>query len=218
MKLLIALCILQCAINCRAQALEERVDRLELLLNEVRQGKANFTGRPIIRDAIEWSDGTVQVSSPPAAGRFIQWTSSVTSAYFQGVGTIPYDDTIPQQTEGFKVLTATITATSAANNFRVTARVCATEPSNSGDQAAICVFLDGGANAIGCSSGPMAADIAPCRNFAVDFTTPTLNTSQHVFSVRMGMNTGNLDINGAGGARVYGGALTSTLDIFEISN
>jgi uncharacterized protein YjbI with pentapeptide repeats len=164
------------------------------------------------------ADGRLTAAANGSSGstpKFIQYVSSQTTALMSSAATIPYDDTIPQISEGWQVLSATITATSIANSFRLFGRVCGAETSNSGDQQALCIFKDAGVDAIGCTGVPTGADITPCRSITVSFSTPTIDTSQHVFSMRYGQNAGTTQINGDSGARKYGGALVSELSVTE---
>lgn len=171
----------------------------------------------------------VQVSAPlsgttgtfsgtvSAPGAQIQMVFTETGALATGTTVIPYDDTIPQQTEGDQYMSLVITPKSATSRLiiEVTAMV-------SSSVIAVlfiaALFQDATANALattmhmanGSSAGqPITVTL---RHIMVSGTT-----SATTFKVRIGPNTASTTtFNGAAGVRAFGGALASSIVIREV--
>lgn len=129
---------------------------------------------------------------------------------------LPVDDTIPQNTEGFELMTLSITPTSASNYLLITATVFVSHSSSNGG-VGVAMFRDSGADAI-------AAGIAniPVANYPsiVTIVARVLAGSQSptTFKIRGGTNDGNtFYFNGRAGARLFGGSAGSSITIQEIS-
>jgi hypothetical protein len=143
-------------------------------------------------------------------------------------GTIPYDDTIPKNTEGLEVMSAVITPTNASNRLKIdivtfVSSDDATPPSNRVGITAL--FQDSIVDALSSGINPSTYNggrPTPC-SFSYVMTAGT--TSPITFKVRCGLNTtvppndtGALNGgSGIGGARILGGSLASSLTISEIS-
>jgi len=123
-----------------------------------------------------------------------------------GTGTtqIPGDDTIPQITEGDEYLTISFTPTSASSTLKIRAS-CTAAHSIAGVGLVLALFQDAVSNAL-------AVDWAttPQINYCVplsayhEMTAGT--TSAITFRLRLGGNAaGTTTVNGANGARLYGG-------------
>tara|TARA_R110000824_G_scaffold132643_2_gene295226 strand:- start:478 stop:1071 length:594 start_codon:yes stop_codon:yes gene_type:complete len=131
---------------------------------------------------------------------------------------IPYDDTIPQITEGGEVMTLAITPQFASSKLLIEVLVNVS-PSLSSEKMVVALFQDTTANAIACvseefyDSSHMVA--IPLRYF---MSSP--GTSAVTFKVRVGRtdSSGNsLTVNGYLGARKFGGALATSITITEIA-
>jgi hypothetical protein len=92
------------------------------------------------------------------AAPFVARSGQVVQSVFQSntdntviSATIPADSTIPQNTEGTQVLTATITPTSAGSLLDVEAVVHGSELTNVGDSILAALFRDSGADAVAAS-------------------------------------------------------------------
>lgn len=123
-----------------------------------------------------------------------------------GTGTtqIPGDDTIPQITEGDEYLTISFTPVNASSKLKIRAS-CTAAHSVAGVGLVLAIFQDAIANAL-------AVDWAttPAINYCVplnayhEMTAGT--TSAITFRLRLGGNAaGTTTVNGATGARLYGG-------------
>lgn len=148
-----------------------------------------------------------------ATGRVIQVVTTQTGAQSNSSTTIPTDDTIPQNTEGFEVMTRAITPTSATNKLRIDVIVMLSRNvANSFATAAL--FQDAGADAIAamCSTG---GPVSGATVVAFTHTMDAGTTSSTTFAVRVGGPSGTTTFNGAASARLFGGVLASSITITE---
>lgn len=139
-------------------------------------------------------------------------SSTVTTA-------IPWDDTIPQNTEGTQTGNLSITPTSATNYLVIDVQiVVAYTPNNANDALTVALFQDSTANAIGAVwHAPSAAAL---ESRVVRFTHYMLagTTSSTTFKVRIGTNEGTtITINGSGGSRKMGGITQTVIAIKEVA-
>ena len=130
-----------------------------------------------------------------------------------GTTVVPSDDTIPQSTEGDQFMTQAITPTSLVNLLRVS-HLGHYSNSSSADIAAA-LFQDSAVNALS-----VGWNTVPNTGYA---HTPSLEylmiagtSSVTTFKIRAGAGAGTTTFNGAGGARKYGGVLSSRLTVEEI--
>jgi len=157
------------------------------------------------------SDGTPTFLK--ARGGVAQIQTTVSSAVATGTALIPADDTIPQITEGDQYLTQAITPINASSLLEID--VVLVLSSNSTGRMAVALFQDATANAlavVGSFIGSTGTEFTIPLKFFVTAGT----TSATTFRVRAGMqNAGTTTLNGATGARTYGGVLQSRITIKE---
>lgn len=164
---------------------------------------------------------TAQIAAAVTAGNVkltgdtVQVVNTQTSAVATGTAIIPVDDTIPQITEGTEVMTATITPTNASNRLRIDVTASFSH-SITNQWLVAALFQDAGVNAIGSAIQFQSAGLAMMTvNFTYFMTAGT--TSATTFRVRCGgQSAGTMTFNGASGARLYGGALSSSITVSEI--
>lgn len=130
-----------------------------------------------------------------------------------GTTVIPFDDTIPQNTEGDEYMSLSITPTSATNTLYIdVVFVCSL---SSAQDFTIALFQDSITNAIAAlPENVNGASVTRTTAFRYKMTAGT--TSPTTFKVRAGGVTGTLRFNGSFGARLYGGVCTSSITITEI--
>ena len=193
------------------------------------------TSGDVVLDGLKWpqADGTAnQVIETDGAGQLSFVTPSAGGGGAGGVGnivqqvitrdgelqsgttTIPIDDTIPQITEGFEVMTVAITPTNSNNILLIEA---AAFVSNSvAVHAGMALFQDATASALASANHRQDADsIAPLRLLHRQTAGTTSSTT---FRIRIGPNaSGTMLFNGrASATREYGGNLASYIMITEI--
>jgi len=145
----------------------------------------------------------------------IQTTYTQTGAAASGSTIIPWDDTIPQNTEGDQYMTLAITPTSAANVLDVVAY------GNYGGSANVnmtqALFQDAVANALATSFSMFQA-----ASLVTNVTTRNRMVAATTSSTTMKTRTGpesaaTLTFNGAsGGTRKMGGVMSSNMTINEV--
>ncbi len=146
------------------------------------------------------------------------WQEIVTETFTSATGTtlVPWDDTIPQITEGDQYLTATITPKRTTS--QVIIRVVFNYAHSTADQITLALFQGATTGAIAAASNWASAGGNP-QQITLTHRISTIGTlSATTFTVRAGPNAGGtLTFNGAGGARKLGGVNASSITIEEVS-
>ena len=165
-----------------------------------------------------WLDGCLKRWNGSA------WAGAVNIAYFQtgakstaGSTQIPADDTIPQITEGNLCMTLAFTPISATNKLKIEI-VIHISHAGAASFLDVALFADAGPSAIAAARGGRDAgtNATTCVTFTHWMTAGT--TSEISFTVRAGSNAvGALTFNGAGGNRILGGVIASSITITEIA-
>lgn len=157
-------------------------------------------------------------------GKILQVVRAETTANTSGNTVIPRDNTIPQNTEGFEVLTCSITPISASSKLYIVSTIYAGETSNTTNDLCIALFRDTTANAFAaCYSSIIDANAhetgAPMYISAYINSTSTSSTT---IKTRIGPSaTGTIYINIATGSNktypVLGGVYASSITIMEVA-
>lgn len=158
--------------------------------------------------------GTILTSASSTAifpaGSVIQVVNTLNQTPTSGTGTIPWDNTIPQNTEGNEIMTLAITPKSSTSKLRIDVVVQAY--SNAGVLIAA-LFQDSTANALACGFSENYASSSV--SFTEWMTSGT--TSSTTFKVRFGRSTaGTYYVNSDGSANL-GSTLASSITITEIA-
>ena len=150
---------------------------------------------------------------------FFNTVESVTTSIFSiGAGdAIPFDNTIPQNTEGEEVLSASITPTSVTNQVLVTCEINCANNYQGNSSAVFALFKGSGANAIATRTVNINAQHM-CVVFS--FLDSPSTTSSTTYKLRCGYNSGGIYgyyINGTNtGTALFGGTLQSSIRLSEI--
>lgn len=147
-----------------------------------------------------------------AQPKIYQAINSSTGAVASGATTIPYDDTIPQNTEGVQYLTVSITPTNAAHSLFINV-VLNCSPA-SANVVTVAVFQDSNVNAI--ASGAMNIGAGSTGTICLNFFITTGTTSSTTFNVRAGATGSTLTVNGIAAARKLGGVCISSITLTEV--
>lgn len=162
------------------------------------------------------ASGVMSFGTP--TGMLVQRVSTETGAVATGTTAIPFDDTIPQNTEGDQYMSLSITPTSSSNILVID--VCVAELCNTNASIALMValFQDSTANALAVSVQSEAnASFSHAFKFTHIMTAGT--TSSTTFKVRAGGSTGaTTTFNGSAGGRKFGGVLASSIMIREYTS
>ena len=160
----------------------------------------------------------VRIHSPGQRlpGELVQCRHTTISARIDAPGPIPIDDTIPQNTEGVEIGTATLAMASAANRVQIAAGAAGTI--NGSGTAALAVFADATPNAIAASSGSTGGSASFIVSASLMATHQPASVAPVTYKLRAGLNsTSTFQVNGNGAARLYGGAASSYLRVEEIA-
>lgn len=146
-------------------------------------------------------------------GDTVQRVRTNTTALVTGTGSIGYDDTIPQNTEGAEFMTRAVTPVAACNLLRVTAS--ATYSPETGDQIIGALFQDATAGAIAAVASAIGGDDSDI--ITIDHSMLAATTSSTTFKFRMGGDTSiTINLNGRNAARLFGGVSLSYMEIEEM--
>jgi len=190
--------------------------------------KANASDVAVLPDASELATSAAPTSDADIANKkyvddtviaskLVQMVSTSNGAVSSGTTTIPYDDTIPQNTEGDEYITLAITPNNTSNKLTIefTGNFGA---SIDGQPFSVALFQDS-------TTGALAATMmSPRYQTTIGMTQITLKwvmtagtVSSTTFKIRAGMKTsGTLYFNGdSSGSRRFGGVSASTLTITE---
>ena len=151
------------------------------------------------------------ITAPSGSIRQVIYSQVVGAVSYPGATAIPTDATIPQNTEGVQVLTATITPVSAANTIRVTVNIGCFD--GGGAVRILALFRDAGVGAVACSQD--YGSVEPC-DMALTYYVVAGATSATTFNVRLGCNAaGTLAFNDYAGQHL-GNTIASSITLEEI--
>jgi hypothetical protein len=130
-----------------------------------------------------------------------------------GTTLIPFDDTIPQNTEGNEYMTCAITPTNASSTLEIDVLWCGA--SSTSNYMAVCLFQDSTANALAVSWNGIYQANSPIT-IPIKYLMTAGTTSSTVFKVRAGaIGAATTTFNGFGGNRHFGGVMASRITIKE---
>lgn len=192
--------------------------------NETGSGLLVFDTAPTLSNPVVGTqsafDNSTKAASTAYADRIAvqQVVSTITGAVATGTTTIPFDDTIPQNTEGDQYMSLAITPKSATSKLIIAVAMNASNNAGGGIGMTAALFQDSTANAVAVAWGTIHAATYPvCVAFCYTMTSGT--TSATTFKVRGGSNAvGTTTFNGQNGTRIYGGALASSIIIMEVGS
>lgn len=142
-----------------------------------------------------------------------QKVSTITGAVATGTTVFPFDDTIPQNTEGDQYMSLAITPKSATSTLKIMAVAYVSSSVTNG--MVMGLFQDSTANALAVQGNVFSAGNPGELVLVHEMTSGT--TSATTFKIRIGgNNAGTTTFNGASGSRHYGGALASSITIEEM--
>ncbi|HXF89529.1 MAG TPA: hypothetical protein VNK48_14330 [Xanthobacteraceae bacterium] len=162
-------------------------------------------------------DGSQLTNLPGRQRAYAEYTANASLS-----ATIPLDDTIPQNTEGTEIVTASITPSSSSNRVRITFTAFGVGASNGEQYGIAALFRDSVANALHATMTPLRATGGGCTAIdvggilAFSFEHAPATTSSITYKVRVGPNTSTMRLNGKSSGRLFGGVAAATLVVEEI--
>lgn len=145
--------------------------------------------------------------------RTLQIVNSQTGAVATGTTIVPFDDTIPQNTEGTEFLSVAITPSSTTNLLLI--QVVMNYSFSIANTVTMALFQDTTANALAASSEYGSTATGMINSGLTHYMTAG-TTSATTFKVRAGgESAGTLTLNGFSGARKLGGVMISSITVTE---
>ena len=147
-------------------------------------------------------------------GSVVKTTVVLSNTTLTGTTLIPFDNTIPQLSEGNNVFTVNWTPTGIGNGIRITAVIFGAYSVAANVTAAL--FQDSTANAVAAvATQTTVANQSFSLELVWQVTAPSLTAI--AFKLQLGGSTaGTLTINGNSGTAIFGGVAASSLIITEI--
>lgn len=182
---------------------------------EANRFASSLTIGPMQSVLIEY-DGTdgrwSQIAAEPA-GSIVDSTVATYTANADLTSIIPYDDSLPQITEGTQIISLTHTMKSATNKLRVRVKGSFTL---SGIVGVFAGFHNTTADAVGVT-GVFPAGSASPTDFGFEFEISPNSASQQTISLRVGTaSAGMMRLNGTTSARRFGGGSRTIMIAEEI--
>ncbi len=155
-------------------------------------------------------------------GKVLQVVHAQTNEFIAGSTTIPWDDSIPQISEGVSIITLNIQPNNSNSKLLIEATVHATEQSNTSNHIIVAIFENSKSNAIATAVEDSVGDGSYANGMITTIPLSFMTTSNTLmpitFELRAGIDGGTININGGNTSRKLGGTLFSTLTVTEISN
>jgi hypothetical protein len=150
-----------------------------------------------------------------ASGAVIGFKCNEFNKVASGTTVIPYDNTIPQDTEGDQYMTLSYTPQATANYLKIDVKCFLSNAGNIKLASALFASYQHNALAVGFNGGDTSADWVLPISYTKYYTPAT--TAAITFSVRCGGSAGTTTFNSQGGVSYYGnGSVPSTISITEI--
>ncbi len=150
------------------------------------------------------------------AGTVLQVVNSLISGTGSTTTLIPFDNTIPQITEGAQFLTLAITPISATSKLMISVVLNVSIPI-AGQNFIMALFQGATVNALAANNATVASSNGFTAQTLFYFMTSG-TTSSTTFTVRAGLQSANtLNINQNAGGGYFGGTLYSSITITEIA-
>jgi hypothetical protein len=155
------------------------------------------------------------VASSALSGSIVKISKFTEFNYISTTSIIPFDDTIPQNTEGLPIFSAFIAPSSSSNLIRVRVSLYCSSPSGS-STCVFAVFRGTNANAIFATSEYFDTALET-KQIQFEFFDSPATTSSTQYSIRVGVASASntISINGTNSRRL-GGAGQCTIVLEEI--
>ena len=160
--------------------------------------------------------GTLQVNTALAgAGLVVGYAYTYTGVRSAGTTVIPFDNSVPQNTEGDQYFSLSLTPKKSTNLVKIDV-VMNVNHTNAGTICAAAVFQDAGADAIAVVWDYMDS-AGGLRQLVLSHTLVIGTAGTTTFTVRAGgQGAGTFTMNGGSGTDYYSGTLRSGISLTEI--
>jgi hypothetical protein len=170
-------------------------------------------------DTVTTPDGTGNITfSRPVTGngglgKILQVVNVVYTTESTTTNTFPLDTSIPQNTEGAELTTASITCSATSSKVLF---FCSGELSSSaaGGHLMVALFKNSDANALHVQTG-FRDDADYCSNYAFQYEDSPSSVSEQTYKLRYGSNTGTSRVNYVSSGR-WGGLQAWRITLMEV--
>jgi hypothetical protein len=158
------------------------------------------------------SFGIIEYGSTQLTDVYVQTKQASTAASISTSDNIPFDTSIPQNSEGLNIFSVSITPRNASSILEIHGLLYANAVSGAGNEVVAALFLDNAANAIFAASAEEASNGIVVLPIYFEHTAST--TSEHIYALRYGADAGSARLNTASGNNL-GGVMRSWLRVKE---
>jgi hypothetical protein len=158
------------------------------------------------------SFGIIEYGTTQLTDVYVQTKQASTAASISTSDNIPFDTSIPQNSEGLNIFSVSITPRNASSIIEIHGLLYANAVSGAGNEVVAALFLDNAANAIFAASAEEASNGIVVLPIYFEHTAST--TSEHVYALRYGADAGSARLNTAAGNNL-GGVMRSWLRVKE---
>lgn len=161
------------------------------------------------------SDSDSTTTTTVLGGTVLQQIRAVSTSYASTTSAIPYDTSIPQNTEGTELFSESITPTSTSSVIRVefTTQAC---PDSNLEAITFALFQDTTTDAVAATTVASSHQVRmTCASIDYYVSANTLNNI--TFSLRWGTNANTGYINGVSTGDILGASTNTTMIITEYS-
>jgi hypothetical protein len=151
-----------------------------------------------------------------AIGQVVQVVNVMNGAVATGTTLLPSDDTIPTYAEGIEVMTLDITPTSATNKLLI--QVVVSCAGSAEEKMGIALFQDGTGTDAAIASNQVKQQANDQGFIMLNHYMTSGTASSTTFNVRLGgHSSGTWTFNGTAAGRIFGGVMSSSITITEIT-
>jgi hypothetical protein len=184
-------------------------------LHESKGAAAATLGQVAVADGAGAAVFGTLVNGSLAAGMIVQVKYATPYTTYAAVGQIPFDNSIPQITEGSAVTSVSITPKSATNKLIIFAN--ALLGSSSAEGVTLALFQDATANALAAAAAAFdGANNIEIDNVILLHVMDAGTTSATTFATRAGDDGSAGFINGNATSRKFGGVSSANLIVVEV--
>lgn len=158
--------------------------------------------------------GDATWGTPAGSSKVVQIVNTQTASSATGTTILPFDNTIPQITEGTEFMTLAVTPTNASSTLKIDV-VCHLVSGTVNQWSSVALYQDSTANALNAGAGfnPTAGGGVP---IVITHYMTAGTTSATTFRIRGGPNAAaTVTFNGNAGAGIFGGVYFSSITITE---
>jgi hypothetical protein len=156
--------------------------------------------------------GILKYGSTQLSEVYVQTKTASSAASASTATTIPFDTSIPQNSEGANIFSVSITPRNASSIIEIEGVLYMEAANGAGVELIAALFLDNAASAIFAASTEAVSNGVVALPFTHEHTAST--TSEHIYALRYGADTGSARLN-TGSGNNLGGVMRSWLRVKE---